>query len=145
MKKQNRPQKHMLSRRKLLKSGLAGSAALGAAALAAPYVVPAQVFGATAPSNRITVGMIGTGNRGFQVLDMFLKQAGAQVVAVCDVNRGSYGYNSDKQFCGREPGQKMVNEFYGKATTSGKFNGCDAYNDFREVLARRDIDAVAVV
>jgi predicted dehydrogenase len=145
MKRSSSAETNTLNRRTLLKSGLAGSAALGAAAIAAPYVVPARVFGAQAPSNRITVGMIGTGNRGFQVLDMFLKQAGAQVVAVCDVNRGSYGYNSDKQFCGREPAQKLVNEYYGKNTPSGDFKGCDIYTDYRDVLARKDIDAVAVV
>src|SRR5690242_15254204 len=105
------PHRKKTSRRQWLSTVAKGSAAFGAAALAAPYIVPARVFGADAPSNRIAVGMIGTGNRGFQVLEMFLKQTGAQVVAVCDVNRGSYGYNSDKQFAGREPGQKLVNEF----------------------------------
>jgi hypothetical protein len=115
------------------------------AAIAVPYFVPARLFGATAPSNRLAVGVIGTGNRGFQVLDMFLKQDAAQIVAVCDVNRGSYGYRDEKQFCGREPAQKLVNEYYAKNTTSGKYNGCDIYTDFRDVLGRKDIDAVAVV
>jgi predicted dehydrogenase len=133
------------SRREVLKSAAAGSVAIGAAAIGAPCIVPARVFGSEAPSNRITVGVIGNGNRGFQILDGFLNQPGAQIVAVCDVNRGSFGYNSDKQFCGREPGQKLVNEFYGKNGRSGSFKGCDAYTDFRKVLLRKDIDAVAVV
>jgi predicted dehydrogenase len=118
---------------------------LRTAALAAPWVVPSSVFGANAPSNRITVGLIGTGNRGFEVLKFFLQQDAAQVVAVCDVNRASFGYRDEKQFCGREPAQKTVNDYYAKSLRSGEFKGCDIYSDFREVLARKDIDAVAVV
>ena len=129
-----------LTRRKILRS-----AATGAAALATPYIVPASVFGANAPSNRIAVGLIGAGNRGFEVMKFFLHQEAAQVIAVCDVNRASFGYRDEKQFCGREPAQKAVNDHYAKASRSGEFKGCDIYSDFRELLARRDIDAVAVV
>ncbi len=129
------------NRREVLST--AGTRAI--AAVAAPYIVPARVFGAAAPSNRITVGVIGAGNRGFQDLDFFLKNAAAQVVAVCDVNRGSFGYRDEKQFCGREPGQKLVNDFYAKNTRAGSFAGCSITADFRELLARKDIDAVAVV
>lgn len=74
-----------------------------AAAAAVPYLVPASVRGATAPSNRITVASIGTGNQGFNDLKKFLALEDAQVVAVCDVNRASYGYRDDTQFYGREP------------------------------------------
>ena len=42
-----------------------------AAAVAAPYIVPASVFGAQAPSNRINVGCIGAGNQGFLDLKLF--------------------------------------------------------------------------
>lgn len=117
---------------------------LGALA-SAPYFVPASVFGATAPSNRINVAIIGTGNRGAAILDMFLKNPGAKVLAVCDVNRASFGYRDDKQFLGREPTQKAVESFYAAEKRSGQYKRCDAYADFREVLARADIDAVAVV
>lgn len=133
------------NRRKLLQSAAGGSATLAAAALAAPYFVPARVFGADAPSNRVTVGVIGNGNRGFEVLKMFFKNDAAQIVAVCDVNRASFGYRDEKQFCGREPAQKLVNDNYAQTTRSGSYRGCDNYSDFREVLGRKDIDAVAVV
>ncbi|MCR4413103.1 MAG: Gfo/Idh/MocA family oxidoreductase [Thermoguttaceae bacterium] len=116
-----------------------------AAAVGAPWIVPATVFGATAPNNRITVGCIGTGNQGFNILKQFLKHAEAQVVAVCDVNRGSFGYRDEKQYCGREPAQKLVHEHYAAARASGRYRGCDAVGDFRDVLARRDIDAVTIV
>jgi predicted dehydrogenase len=116
-----------------------------AAAVGTPWIVPASVFSATAPNNRITVGCIGTGNQGFNILKQFLKHAETQVVAVCDVNRGSFGYRDETQFCGREPAQQLVHEHYGAGRASGRYRGCDAFGDFREVLARRDIDAVTIV
>lgn len=106
-------------------------------------IVPAQVLGRSAPSNRINLGCIGTGNQGVQDMQGFLQHSDVQVVAVCDVNRGSYGYKTANQYRGREPGQKLVNAFYEKQR--GSFKGCDAYVDFRELLARDDIDAVTVV
>ena len=135
-----------VTRREFLQKASATAAASAlTAGSAAPMVVPASVFGAAAPSNRITVACIGTGNQGFGILGKFLKQPGSQVVAVCDVNRGSFGYKNDKQFCGRQPARKLVNDHYAAAAPSGQYKGCNAYSDFREVLARKDIDAVAVV
>jgi predicted dehydrogenase len=46
---------------------------------------------------------------------------------------------------GREPAQQRVNEFYAKKTPAGQYKGCDAYHDFRDVLARKDVDAVMLV
>jgi predicted dehydrogenase len=125
-----------ISRRGFLKTTAA------ATALAAPYFVPASVFGANAPSNRINVGCIGVGNQGFPNLLRFLKQADCQVVAVCDVNRGSHGYKEPGDFYGREPAQKEVERHYAKQKKVGNYSGCKADNDFRELLARKDIDAV---
>ncbi|NLF69083.1 MAG: Gfo/Idh/MocA family oxidoreductase [Candidatus Anammoximicrobium sp.] len=130
-----------LSRRTFLKKSVA---ALGTAAVA-PYVVPASVFGAHAPSNRIAVGFIGNGNQSTIDLPAFLQQEDVQVVAVCDVNTASYGYKTPQQFLGRKPAQDKVNAFYAEKQGAGQYRGCDAYTDFRDVLARRDIDAVAIV
>ena len=116
-----------------------------AAAVAAPYVVPSSVFGATAPSNRISVACIGTGNQGFLDLKLFMAQPDCQLVAVCDVNRGSGNYKNPEDVRGREPARKLVEDFYAKNSESGSYKGCDTYNDFREVLAREDIDAVIIV
>jgi predicted dehydrogenase len=127
-----------ISRRNFLKTTAA------ATTLAAPYFVPARVFGAAAPSNRITVGCIGVGNQGFPNLQRFLKLADCQVVAVCDVNRGSYGYKEPGDFRGREPAQQEVERHYAEQRDAGQFKGCGAYNDFRELLARDDIDAVMI-
>lgn len=128
------------TRRTFLK--LAASA-VGASAM--PAIVPASVFGANAPSNRINVGFIGLGNQSTLDLPAFLGHGDVQVVAVCDVNTASYGYKTESQFLGRKPGQESVNKFYAEKRASGQFKGCDAYSDFREVLACKDIDAVAVV
>src|SRR3954468_3884389 len=125
-----------ISRRDFVKS------APVATALAAPYVVPATVFGKTAPSNRINVGCIGVGNQGYPNLLRFLKQKDCQVVAVCDVNRGSHGYKEPADFYGREPAKKEVERSYPEKNKTGKYKGCGAYNDFRERPARADVDAL---
>jgi len=127
-----------MSRRNFLKN-----AAIGIAA--APGIVPASVFGANAPSNRINVGIIGCGNQSTLDIPAFMGHDDAQVVAVCDVNTASHGYKTPDQFLGRKPGQEMVNAFYAKKTGKGSYKGCDAYEDFRQILERKDIDAVLIV
>src|SRR5438270_13450821 len=106
--------KSEISRRDFVKSAAA------AAALAAPYFVPAFVFGAAAPSNRINVGCIGVGNQGFPNLQRFLKQRDCQVVAVCDVNRGSHGYREPGDFYGREPAKQAVERYYAEKKNAGQ-------------------------
>jgi predicted dehydrogenase len=128
------------SRRQFLQSV---GAVIGGASL--PTIVPATVFSAFAPSNRIHVGFIGCGNQSEIDLPAFLGQEDAQVLAVCDVNTASGGYRVPKQFLGRKPAQEKVNAYYAAGKASGRYQGCDSYNDFREILARPDIDAVAIV
>ena len=116
-----------------------------AAALAAASAARGRAFGRTAANNRIQVACIGTGNQGFQDLQAFLAQDDVQVVAVCDVNRASGGYKTADQFLGREPARKLVDSTYAAQTRSGTYRGCAAHEDFREVLARPDVDAVSIV
>ena len=130
-----------LNRRDFLRS----SAALTISALGGPYIVPNSVFGQNAPSKRITLGIIGCGNQSTVDLPQWLGNDDCQVVAVCDVNKASYGYKTEKQFLGREPQRDFVNQFYAKKTASGQYRGCDMHTDFRELLARKDIDAVAII
>src|SRR3954447_18929611 len=104
-----------ISRREFAKSAAA------AGALAIPYFVPASVFGAAAPSNRINVGCIGVGNQGFPNLLRFLKQKDCQVVAVCDVNRGSHGYKEPGDYYGREPAKNEVERHYAEKNRIGKY------------------------
>lgn len=127
------------SRRHFLKRSLGG-----AAALSFPTVIPSSALGkagTVAPSERVTMGVIGTGGRGTADLKNFLNDERVKVVAVCDVEKSSTRYNQNvvKQFgaLGREPVRAMVDESYG-----GK--GCDMFADFRELLAREDIDSVLI-
>ncbi len=116
------------SRRALLKT----SAMLGAG-LALPALVPATVFGAEAPSERITVGCIGVGRMGMGDLREALGFKQVQVVAVCDVD-------SDRV----ANAQKSVDSYY-QQHRGGSGAGCAGYGNFRELLARDDIDAVQIV
>ena len=95
-----------LTRREFLHT--TGKAAAMLAAASAPNFIPATARGALAPSNRVTLAMIGVGNQGFQDMKAFLAEPDAQIVAVCDVNRGSGGYRNVSQFCGREPAKQVV-------------------------------------
>ena len=140
-KKIKKPNK--LSRRDFLKT----SAAAGAA-FAMPAIVPSSVLGAAAPSNRITIGCVGMGGQGTWNMNGFLHKPHAQVLAVCDVNKGSDDYDKLYQFphstAGREPARQMVERYYGQQKPSGTYKGCSSYADFRDLLARDDIDAVVV-
>jgi len=95
-----------------------------AAAAAAPLFLPATARGA---SERIALGAVGVGGRGTAVMRGFLGHRDVRVVAVCDVQRRN-----------RERAKKLVDVHYGGR--AGR--GCDAVNDFREIIARDDIDAV---
>jgi hypothetical protein len=126
------PSRRGLSRRKFLQR-----AAVVASAVGGPWIVPASVRGSAGslpPSERINVGLIGRGLMGRGHLRVLLGRKDAQVLAVCDV---------DRTRC--EEGRQLVDETYADARTSGTSRGCAAYNDYRELLARPDIDAVVIV
>ncbi|MHC4603863.1 MAG: Gfo/Idh/MocA family protein [Planctomycetota bacterium] len=120
-----------LTRRQFLKSS---SVAAAGAALAGLAIVPSSVLGANAPSNHLTVGMIGMGRQAFYSnLKSFLNSPDTQVVAVCDVD----AWRLDNAY-------KAVEKHYAKDRRSNTFKGCSAYKDFRKLLARTDIDAVMI-
>ena len=121
--------RHKLMRRDFVK-GVAG------AAIAFPTIIPSSVLSADAPSNRITMGVIGMGNNGTNMTKGFLKDSRVRVVAVCDVNQEGPGY-WDGSIRGREPARRIVDEYH-----EGK--GCAGYEDFRELLARDDIDTIVI-
>jgi predicted dehydrogenase len=108
---------------------------LAAAGLAAPTVFTSVVrAGADSkPNERITLGFIGVGTMGRGHLGSFLGRAEVQVVAVCDVVKER-----------RDNAQKRVEEHYAKQKDKGDYKDCKGYNDFRELLARKDIDAVVI-
>lgn len=106
-----------------------GKAAVAGAALAVPYFIPARVLGrdgAVAPSEKIGLGAIGIGGRGSYDLGCMLEEQDVKCLAVCDVRADN-----------RERAKDRVNQQYGN-------NGCATYLDFRELLARPDIDALLI-
>lgn len=101
--------------------------------VAAPLILPHRVWSqASAPSQRLNIGCIGTGKMMKTHLNNFLPRDDVQVVAVCDVD------TTRRVFA-----QQRVEEAYA-AKTDATYKGCAAYNDFRELLARPDIDAVII-
>lgn len=104
-----------------------------AGAAVAPFILPSRVWSAaTAPGERLNIGFIGMGKMNSGHLGNFLGRDTVQVVAVCDVDTTR-----------REAAKAKVEESYGKKSEGG-YKGCAAYNDFRELLARKDIDAVVI-
>jgi myo-inositol 2-dehydrogenase/D-chiro-inositol 1-dehydrogenase len=120
-----------ISRRQFLKGS--ATAAAGTALLG-PTFVPASVFGANSPSNRITFGCIGLGRMGSADMREILGFKQAQIIAVCDVDSKR----------AEQAGQR-VEKHYGEQSTDGTYKGCKVYSDFRELIARDDIDAVSIV
>lgn len=115
-----------ITRRSFLKE--TAGAAVGIASF--PYIVGSsalgQAAGRPAASSRITLGFIALGGRGGSLLTNFMELPDSQVVAVCDVEKPN-----------RDGARDAVDKHYGKKV-------CTAYNDFRELCARGDIDAVVV-
>ncbi|MBN1466216.1 Gfo/Idh/MocA family oxidoreductase, partial [candidate division KSB1 bacterium] len=93
---------------------------------AAPLIVPAHVLGGrhTAPSDKIVMGCIGVGGMGSGHVRSFLGFKDVQILAVCDVRRDH-----------RERAKRTVDDRYGNGD-------CLTCTDYRELLARDDIDAI---
>jgi predicted dehydrogenase len=107
-------------------------------------VIPASVLGrdAVSPSERIAMGFIGLGGQGTghllggawtYVPGGYVAREDVQVLAVCDVRKER-----------RESAQQRCNHMYGQRYGKSAYDDVRAYNDFREVLARPDIDAVLI-
>jgi len=123
--------KTVISRRDFM-----GRAAVATSAFAAPMIIPASargVDGHVAPSNRITVGQIGRGIMGRGHLRRLAGDPALEVLAVCDVDKTRL-----------DEGMAQVTEAYSDRIESGTYRSCSAYNDYRELLARGDIDAVLI-
>ncbi len=111
---------HQFSRRKFLAT---------AGALAAPLLLPSRVLGRAgniAPGDKINVGFIGLGSRGSDHLRTLLPRPDVQVLGVCEVFRSK-----------AEKAKQKVDEHYGT-------KDCLVTQDFRELLARPDLDAVVI-
>jgi len=103
--------------------------ATAGAALAAPMFIPGRCLGldsVTAPSNQITLGIIGCGNMGTQNTNAFLNETDCRIVATSDVDANRLTTLTS-----------TINTHYSN-------QDCKTYHDFREILARTDIDAVMI-
>ncbi|MCX7866288.1 MAG: Gfo/Idh/MocA family oxidoreductase [Limisphaera sp.] len=128
-----------VSRRRFLATAARGWVAL----CAAPWVIPATALGRGGlrpPSERIQMGFIGLGGQGMghllggawtYVPGGYVARADVQVLAVCDVRRDR-----------REHARQRCLQVYAEKLGQPNYRGVDAYADFRELLARPDIDAV---
>ncbi len=117
--------KKIISRRRFLKR----ATGVSIAAVGFPYFVPSSALGKAdnvAASNRIIVGCIGVGPQGTGVMYNFLGQKDAHVAAICDLKKQR-----------REAVRDIVNKHY-------QDTGCVMYEDFRDLVARNDIDVVLV-
>jgi hypothetical protein len=134
-------------------------------------IIPAHVLGGSgrvAPSDKITVGIIGCGTEGIREMLRLLPEQDVKIVAVCDPNTRSNDYiewsknerrneirkvlgptwlEGENGVCaGREVGQQIVETFYANENPSRGYKGCAAYVDFRELLEKeKDLDAVRVL
>ncbi|MDA0349911.1 MAG: Gfo/Idh/MocA family oxidoreductase [Verrucomicrobia bacterium] len=107
------------NRRSFIKSMLAAGVA--------PLVIRSSLLGKAAPSNMITLGFIGVGGHGLGYnLKSFLQEDDCRAVAVCDVSKDR-----------RQQARNTVNDHNGDSK-------CSVIADFRELLARDDIDAVVI-
>lgn len=122
--KQKLPSKHGLTRRSFLKKTL-----VAGGGLALPMIVPGRVLGrdgGVAPSNRIVMGGLGIGRRGGSDLQVMLFEPDVQFVAIADVR-------AERRLAVKE----MADQKNGN-------RDCVMYRDFRELLARKDIDALLI-
>lgn len=142
-----------------------------AAAGSAFTIVPRHVLGGqgvTAPSDKITLGYIGTGTQGLREMLSMLPLQEIQIVSVCDPSKDAVGYrdwsregllNSVRKTLGRpdwSPGggipggrdaaRNIVDTYYSNNRGGGTFKGCSAYADFRELLEKeKDLNAVKIM
>jgi len=126
------PRKHRAgwTRRGFLAGGAKG---LAGAACAAPWLRGAPLPGKLPPNERISVGLIGIGMMGSGHLRRLANDPKCEVRAVCDVDRVR-----------RETAQTAADAIAARKTRSGERRSCKAHADFRELLARDDIDAVLI-
>jgi predicted dehydrogenase len=116
-----------INRRNFLKS---------AAVVTSFFIVPRRVVGGTGftpPSDKITLAFIGCGKQSAGLQRRFANLSGAQVVAGCD----PYAAKLEKFV-------NVNNQIYAELNSQAQYNGTQAFADYREMLAKKDIDAVII-
>ncbi len=119
-----------MKRRNFLKKSTAATVG----AIVVPTIVPSSVFGKNAPSNIIQLGQIGCGRIAISHdMASLLKYDQARFIAVCDLDSKR-----------KEAGKKLVDETYKKQTGNDNYMDAKMYEDYREMLLNKDIDAVVI-
>ncbi|MEM8526931.1 MAG: Gfo/Idh/MocA family oxidoreductase [Bacteroidota bacterium] len=116
------------TRRKFLKHG--------ATTVAAFTIVPRFVLGGNGylpPSDKITLGIIGTGKQSKGLGKRMMELPGTQMIAACDVDQQKL-----KRF------EQMANAYYSEKMDNDSYRACRTYEDYEELLNRDDIDAVVI-
>jgi len=118
-----------MQRRDFIRKTTASGIALGVM----PTIVPSTVLGKGAPSNRINVAMIGCGRQTANInIPQIITSEIARITAVCDVDSWRL-----------ENARKQVDDAYSEKK-GGKYMSCKAYEDYREIIQDKDIDAVMI-
>lgn len=117
----------VLTRRTVLKHGLAGIVAYAIA----PTFIPSHLFGRTAPSNRLNIGFIGNGLQFAGHFAAALGRDDCRILALCDVMLAKAAARRDE-----------AGKTYGETQADGSYRGVKAYQYSEELLARHDIDAI---
>jgi predicted dehydrogenase len=99
------------------------------------FIVPRHVLGKgyTAPSDMIGLGFIGCGKQSGGLQTNFLKTNQVQILAACDVSKWK-----------RDRFVQRTDKFYADQKDKSNYKATQAYEDFRELLARKDIDGVVI-
>ncbi|MEX0987228.1 MAG: Gfo/Idh/MocA family oxidoreductase [Bacteroidales bacterium] len=118
-----------MERRKFIRTTAAGMGAI-----AVPTIVPSTVFGRSAPSNKIQIGQIGFGRiaRSHDMPDT-MRYDSSRIIAVCDVDSKR-----------ADDGKLFVDGYYAEKTGKKKYMDTRIYEDYKEMLQRRDLDAVII-
>ena len=128
--------KKTVAGRAISRRSFMGKTAVVAGAFATPVIIPAPARGAdghVAPSNKVTLGQIGHGMVGKGHLRRLTYDDSVEVLALCEVDRTRL-----------DAGLAVVADVYADRIASGTYRGCGAYNDYRELLQRDDIDGVVI-
>lgn len=120
-----------ITRRQFLKGAAAASGAI-----ALPWIIPGSALGADGAkpaSERLTMGLIGRGAMGSGHLHRLAGDKNIQVLGVCEADKVR-----------RDDAKAYVEQTYAAQRATEKYDGCAAYNDYRELIARKDLDGVVI-
>jgi predicted dehydrogenase len=118
----------MITRRDFIKR----SVVAGTGVFVAPLIVPSSIFGANAPSNRINIGVIGTGRQGRGDMMGIMRNEDVRITAVCDLDKI------------RLADAKTFTESITERFVGAKHTGVKMYDDYKELLADKEIDGVLI-